>query len=244
MRSSILHRFAHLVCASAVAVPSLVFLSANADAAGTQTAGSVLSAAKSAIASQVSVHLVLTSSSRSTSAVERLQADLAKNRGTESISQGTGVVEIRITPAFGYIRGNASGLKTVFGMTAAQVKKVGKDWLAVKVGSSQYKALATSMTMSSVPSVLPPATGTRLYTPAGVGKRLYTLKWNTKATSTQPALASTLTISASGARLPVRETTTALGRGQQTVVLSKWGERVVVSAPPASSTIPLSKVTG
>jgi hypothetical protein len=115
--------------------------------------------------------------------------------------------------------------------------------MSVKAGTSQYKGLAASMTVSSVASVLPAAKGTTLYNPARPGKNVYTLKWHTPATSSEPALANTLTVSAVGATLPVRETTTASGGGKETVALSKWDEHVVVSAPPAKSTIPFSKVS-
>jgi hypothetical protein len=56
-------------------------------------------------------------------------------------------------------------------------------------------------------------------------------------------LSDTLTVSAAGATLPVEETMTASGGGLETITFSKWGEPVVVSAPPAGSTISYSKIT-
>jgi hypothetical protein len=246
MAASGLSRAVRLLVASAVVLPSLVLMSATAEAAGAgaQTASSVLTAAKSAIGRQSSVHLEVKSGSGSGSSEEDLKADLGKTSGIETISEGTETVVIKVTPTDAYLSGDSSGLTKILGLTSAEAKKVGSDWLTVKAGTSQYKTLATSVTVSSVGSILPPAKGTHLYAPAPPTKKFYTLKWNTAATSSSPALTSSLTLSAVGATLPALETTTAVGAGKQTVALSKWGEHVLVSAPPAGSTIPLSKISG
>ncbi len=246
MKMSVLSRPARLLLAPLVVLPTLALLSATADAAvaGRATASSVLTAAKSAIGRQTSVHLEVTSSAGSTSVQEKLKADLGKTSGAESISEGTETVLIRVTPTYAYLSGNSSGLTKILGLTSAEAKKVGTDSVSVKAGTSQYKNLAASITVASVVSILPPAKGTQLASPTPVAKKLYTLKWDTAATSSVPALANTLTLSAVGDTLPVLETTTASGGGKETVALSKWGEHVLVSAPPAGSIIPLAKVTG
>jgi hypothetical protein len=248
MAASGLSRAVRLLVASAVVLPGLVLMSATAEAAGTgaQTASSVLTAAKSAIGKQTSVHLEVKSGSGSGSgsSEEDLKADLGKTSGIETISEGTETVVIKVTPTDAYLSGDSSGLTKILGLTSAEAKKVGSDWLTLKAGTSQYKTLATSVTVSSVGSILPPAKGTHLYAPAPPTKKFYTLKWNTAATSSSPALTSSLTLSAVGATLPALETTTAVGAGKQTVALSKWGEHVLVSAPPEGSTIPLSKISG
>lgn len=222
---------------------SLMALTAGAASAQPQTTSSVLAATKSAIVKQTGVHLVVTSASSSTLVGEDLQADLGKTSGVESISEGGGKVLLKVVPAYAYLSGNPTGLTKIFGMTAAQAKVVGTHWVAVKAGTSQYKDLASSLTISSVTSVLPVAKGTRLLAPTTPATGFYTLKWATAATSSTPALTNTLTISAVGAPLPLKETTTAKGGAKQVVALTKWGEHVLVSAPPASSTIPLSKIS-
>ena len=244
MRLSVLTRTTRLVGASAVVLTTIVLLSATAEAAGSAaaTTSSVLTSAKSAVGKQTSVHLDVRSSPGSTSVGEHLQADLAKTSGMETISAGTATATIKVTPSFAYLSGNSSGLTNLFGLTAAEVKKVGTNWVSLKAGTTQYKDLAASMTVSSVVSVLPAAKGTKLYTPAAPAKKVYTLKWNTAATSSAPALTNTLTLSASGATLPVQETSTASGGGNETVALSKWGEHVLVSAPPVGATIPFASL--
>jgi hypothetical protein len=246
MKLSALTRSTRLVAASAVVLATLASLSATAEAAsaGAPTTSSVLTSAKSAIGKQTSVHLVLTSKSSSTAAEEHIKADLEKTSGIETISVGGETAVIKVTPSYAYLSGNSSGLTTLFGLTSAEVSKVGTDWVTFKAGTSQYKDLAASLTVSSVSSVLPAAKGTKLHAPAPSTKKLYTLKWETAATSSEPALANTLTLSAIGATLPVQETSTASGGGKETLALSKWGEHVLVSAPAAGSTIPFSKVSG
>ncbi len=246
MRFSVFSRATGLVGAFTVVLATLVSLSATAEAtaAVTPTTSSVLASAKSAIGKQTSVHLVVTSSSNSTSVEERLEADLARTSGVETISVGTEAAMIKLTPSFAYLSGNSSGLTKIVGLTSAQVKKIGTDWVSVKAGTTQYKGLAASLTVSSIASVLPAALGTKLYTPAPPAKNLYSLKWNTAATSSAPALANTLTLSAIGPPLPVQETATASGGSNEIVAISKWGEHVRVSAPPAGSTIPFSNLSG
>jgi hypothetical protein len=237
---------ARLVRASVVLLSSLVALSLTAGTAGAEarTSGSVLAAAKSAIGKQTGVHLVVTSSSSPTLVGEDIHGDLGKTSGVESISEGSDTVMIKVIPTYAYLSGDSAGLTKILGMTSAEAKVVGKHWVAVKAGTSQYADLKSSLTISSITSVLPAAKGTQLYSPASQAKSLYTLKWHTAATSSTPALDNTLTISAVGATLPVKETTTAAGGAKQVVALSKWGEPVLVNAPAAGSTIPLSKVTG
>jgi hypothetical protein len=241
---AVLTNGARLARASVVLLSSLFLLGLTAGVASaqTQTTSSVLAATKSAIVKQTGVHLVVTSASSSTLVGEDLQADLGKTSGAETISEGSGKVILKVVPAYAYLSGNSTGLTKIFGMTAAQAKVVGTHWVAVKAGTSQYKDLASSLTISSVTSVLPVAKGTRLLAPSPA-TGFYTLKWATAATSSTPALTNTLTISAVGAPLPFKETTTATGGAKQVVALSKWGEHVLVSVPPATSTIPLSKIS-
>jgi hypothetical protein len=213
----------------------------GAAGASSPTATSVLNAAKAAIAKQTGVHLVVFSKSGSTS--NTVTADLGSNVGTESIVSGTASATIRVTPDYGYLDGNSDGLTTIFGMTAAQAKKVGKGWISMKSGTSQYTDLKSGATVSAITGVLPAAKGTTLSTTASGGSRVYVLKWTTAATSTSSKVLNTLTISAVGSALPVQESAST-SSGSGTTTFTKWGEHVQVGAPPANSTIAYSKVTG
>ncbi len=223
-----------LVISAALSVPA--FATVN-------TATSVLAAAKSAITQQSSVHLVLTVKPSSTSNTETVVGDLGKKNGIESVSLGKATITLKVNPAFGYVYGNSSGLTTLFGLTSAQAKKLGKDWMTFKAGSTRYSNFEAGLSISSITGVLPTAKGTKLSTDVVKGIKLYELKWTTAATSSTPELSDTLTMSAVGATLPVEAIMSASGGGLETITFSKWGEPVVVSAPPAGSTISYSTIT-
>ena len=208
-------------------------------ASAAATTSSVLKAAKAAMAKQTGVHLVDSSKSGSSSILAIV--DFSTKSGEETFSEGKVRLTLRVSPTYAYISGNASELTAIFGLTAAQAKKVGKDWISVKAGTSEYAAFKSGLTISSLVGVLPPTKGTTLSTTVTDGVHLYVLKWTTAATSSEPKLSNTMTISAEGATLPVEEITTA-SSGSATTKFSRWGEHVVVSAPPAASTIAESKI--
>ncbi|MGA3217840.1 MAG: hypothetical protein ABSE77_01980 [Acidimicrobiales bacterium] len=215
----------------------------EAAASAAPTASSVLAAAKAAIAKQGAVHLEVDSKSSTTANNEKVVADLGKKSGTESITAGGDAVTIVVTPAYGYVSGNSGGLTKIVGLTSAEVKKVGRKWISLKAGSSQYTSIATDIRIASIQTVLPQAKGTTLSIDTATPVHLYVLAWTTAASSSNPKLTSTITFPVVGATLPIQEVTTATG-SKETVTLSKWGEFVRIVSPPLSQTIPYSKVSG
>jgi hypothetical protein len=212
--------------------------------AGDVTTGSVLKAAKAAIANQRGVHVVFVVSTSSSSNTEKITADVGRTSGLETISEGKANLAVEVTPTYAYVNGNSSGLTTIDGLSSAEAKKVGTNWVSWKAGTSQYSDLKSVVTISSVTTVLPKANGTKLSTHITTGTKLYVLKWTTAATSSSPKLSNTLSVSARGTTLPVKETATASGGTKVTTMFSKWGEHIIVSAPPGASTISSSQVTG
>lgn len=188
------------------------------------------------------VHLVVDVTSGS-SILESGTEDAATRIGVETITEGKAIARVMVTSTFAYLSGNTSGLTTILGLSTAEAEKVGKDWVSLKSGTTQYSRLKTDVTISSVLSVLPAAEGTKLSTGVVNGTKVFVLSWTTAATSSAPRFSSTLTISAVGAALPIKEIATT-SRDQETISLSKWDEPVSPSAPPASLTIAYSKVTG
>ncbi|MGA3352819.1 MAG: hypothetical protein ABSD85_06485 [Acidimicrobiales bacterium] len=164
--------------------------------------------------------------------------------GMETIALGAATATIKVTPSYGYISGSSSGLTTIFGLSAAQAKKVGKHWVSFKAGTSQYSSFKSGVTMPSIDSVLPEAKGTKTSTADDKGTKIYVLTWTTAATSSTPKTLNTLTISAVGPALPIKETASDAAGDHETLLLSKWGEHVSVSAPPTASTISYSQLTG
>ena len=238
--------FRHLVRVLAFATGALVMSTALEvpASAATVTTSSVLAAAKAAITEQSGVHVTITFTASSSSSPREAIADLGKQSGVDVLSLGKATVTFKLTPAYVYVSGNSSGLTTIFGLNSAQAKKLGKDWISVNAGSSEYSSLKSSLTISSVTGVLPAAKGTKLSTEIHNGAKLDVLKWTIAATSSGPKASYTLTVPAKGPTLPIEEIGTASNGGKETSLFSRWGERVVVKAPPASSTITSSKITG
>jgi hypothetical protein len=221
-------------------VPAL--LSGPASAA-TPTTSSVIKASKTAIDQQSSVHVVFVANSGS-SPQEKIVADAGTKSGMEKITDGGGHVAIRVTPGDAYVSGNASGLSSILGLTAAEAQKVGSRWIYWKSGTSQYSTLKADVTMSSVSGLLPKAAGTKLSTATINGRSLYVLKWTEAATSSAPKLSNTLQLAATGPTLPVVAISTASGGDRASTTLSQWGAPVAVTAPPSSSTVSASTITG
>jgi hypothetical protein len=231
------------LASAAIAVVSWAALGATASA-GTATPGSVIAAAKAAVATETGVHVLFVARAHSTSKTEEIVADIGRTSGEETITLGSARLAIRVTPSHGYASGNVSGLTTLFGLTPAQAKKAGSDWVTWRAGTTQYADLKTDVTMTSVNALLPKATGTKLSSKVTGGAQLFVLTWTVPATGSTPELSNKLTVSATGATLPVEATSTESDGTNATTTLSDWDEPVVVVAPATASSIAAAKVTG
>jgi hypothetical protein len=231
------------VVVGVVALTASVVLGATAQA-GAATTSTVLASAKSAIAKQRGAHVVFVARSGSSSTTEKIVADVGATVGTETLSEGKATLTLKLTPAYGYVKGNVSGLTTVFGLTAAEAKKAGTHWVSWKAGTSVYTDLKADLTLASVTALLPKVAATKLSRDVTPGGTQYVLTWTTAATSSAPKLSNTLRFSTGGTTLPVEETATASDGTQATTTISRWGKQVAVSAPSAASTIAYSKISG
>jgi hypothetical protein len=211
---------------------------------GVVSTSSVIRTAKLAIARQTSAHVVFVAHAGSPSKTETIVADVGRTSGTEAVTEGTAALAIRLSPSYAYVSGNSSGLTTIFGMSSADAKKVGKDWESWKAGTSQYANLKSDLPMSSVSALLPKAKGTKLSTVVTGGTTSYVLKWSISATSSTPEVANTLMVSSGAVTLPVKETALISNGAKATTTISRWGEQFVVGVPPIAATIASSKITG
>jgi hypothetical protein len=208
--------------------------------AGTVTAATVIKQAKAAIASESTAHLEFDAGTTTSSSTEQIVGDVGNGTGRETVTDGAAVLHVMVTARDGYISGSASGLTSLFGMTSAEATTVGTRWEFWKKGTTQYKSLESDVSVKSLESLLPKSKGTALSTKGSD----YVLAWTSAATSSTPKLSNTLSIAAKGTHLPVVEVSTDGSGEKATTTVSKWGEAVVVHAPPASSTIAASAVTG
>jgi hypothetical protein len=222
-------------------LPALVVAGGPATAA-TASVGSVLKGAKAAIGGQNSVHVSFDASSKKSKVTEKILVDVSRTMGVESVAEGNGTLAIRVTPTAGYVSGNATGLTQLYGLSAAQVKKVGSNWVAFKPSTSQYATLKSDVTFSAVLALLPKTKGTKVSTKHGSGTAQYVLKWTSAGSGSTPKFSNSLTLDAGATKLPMTETETDSGGVKVTTALSNWGESVTVAAP--SPTIDSSAITG
>lgn len=222
------------VMAVAVAAPIAAQASVNRP-----SVRSLVNTTKATIATKSGVHVLITSTTSSTST--KVVADIGVSSGVETITSGADEVTIKVTPTYAYLSGNAAGLTALMGLSTKEQKRVGTDAISMKAGTTPYKNLASSITIPVLANVLPAVKGTTSSTRAVGAQRYYELSWTTKATSTTSQSKTVLTLSSRPAVLPVREVSTS-SSGTGTTHFSKWGEDVSVSAPSASQIIPYSKV--
>jgi len=240
---------ARLLPLSTVVAVGLVLtaVAPSAASAATPSVATVVRSTKVALQKQTGAHLTSTATSRSSTQKEtqkeQITADLGTSEGQEASTTGAANVAIKVTPAYGYISGNAAGLTSTFGMSAAQAKTVGAKWVSWKAGTSQYTQLASDVNVSALLGVLPKVTGTTMSTVVTRGVRLYLLRWTVAATKTVPKLRYALTVSARS-RLPVQETSSDAAGTKVATTFSRWGQKVTVTVPPPASTLSSSALTG
>jgi hypothetical protein len=204
------------------------------------TTTSVLKATQKALAKVSGVHIYVTSMASGHASV--IVVDIGATYGQETITSGANSVKIIVTPTDAYLRGSASGLTTIMGLTAAEQKKVGKLSVVMKAGTTPYESFQTNLTTGVLKGILPAVKGTK-YKVSSDNKKDYQLTWKTAATSSAAATKDVLTISSGSKTLPLKEVITGT-TGGGTTKFSKWNEKVVEVAPSAANTIPYAKVIG
>jgi hypothetical protein len=202
------------------------------------TTKSVLKAALTAMDRVSGVHIYVTSTTGSVKSI--VVVDIGATYGQETITSGAESVKIIVTPTNAYLRGSATGLTTIMGLTSAEQKKVGHLSIVMKAGSAQYDSFHANLTTAVLKGILPIAKGTK-YKMSSDGAKDYQLTWKTAASQTASATKSVLTISSGSKTLPIKEVITG-STGGGTTNFSKWGESVTEQAPQASNTIPYAKV--
>jgi len=201
--------------------------------------GTLLAAMRSAMAKQRGVHLTVKAKASPTAPEESVVGDFGRNKGDETITEGTASLTVKLTPKAAYVKGSKSGLEELLGLNSQQTAKAEGHWMVFDASSSPYRDFRSSVTISSIASQLPPAKGTKSSTTLVKGVREDLLSWTTAATSSEPKLSNTLTVSSD---LPRRQESKS-STGSLTEVFSHWGEHVSVTAPPSGSSIPYTEIT-
>jgi hypothetical protein len=220
-----------------VIVPVAVALSAAAPPAGGSTSPATEYKAALRAAAAESVHFV----SKATDGGVELEAvgDTGKSAGSQVLVVQSGntveTLEIVLIGSTGYIRGNATALQKVVGLTAAQSTAFAGSWLSFPSGVADLADLVGGLRNRDVASEL---TMTGPYT-LGATKKIGghdTQGINGFAgTSTGGKEAVELFVETGGTPRPVQEVTRAGAKSSDitgTVTFSKWGEKNHIKAPP------------
>ncbi len=200
------------------------------------TVSSVLKAAKRAVVSEKSVHIVVSSISGTTK--NHVRADLGVSSGQEYFTSGNAAISIVVTPKYVYLSGNAKGLENLIGLTSAQQKKVGTKVIVIKAGTSPYASFQSNLTVVAFASFLPTSTGVSL----GRDRHgNYVLSWSKAATSSTAKTTSVLTISKGHQALPMSEVVKG-GGGGGTTTFTRWGKSFSVTIHKHANTIAYTSV--
>jgi hypothetical protein len=220
---------ASALAATAVAGPSA--------AASTSAKTEYLAALRAA--GTESVHYV--SKATEGSDVLEVIGDTGKNSGSQVLAaqegSSTEELEIVLIGATGYLRGNATSLQGIIGLTAAQSKTYTNVWLSFPSNNATMGALVAGLRDKGVSSEL-----------AMTGP--YTSKGNKKidgrntrgvggfgSESSGTKVPLVLYFNASGTPYPVEEVTNPNGKStaiRGTIVFTKWGEKTHPKAPAKS----------
>ncbi len=219
-----------------IALSAVIFTPAASQAASKVSVSTVLAAAKKAMVGEKSVHIVVASKSGAT--VNHVKADLGTSGGQEYFTSGTASVAIQVTAKDAYLSGNAKGLTTLVGLTAAQQKKVGNKVIVMKAGTSQYTTFQSNLTVSAFATFLPSQSGVSL---SFDHHKNYVLKWTKAATTTTAKTTSVLTISSGKKSLPISEVVSGT-TGSGTTTFTRWGQSFKIPTPAKSKLVAYSAI--
>ena len=225
-----------LGAAMTMAVPTVALASSS-----TPSVKSLLAQAKTSMLTVKGVHIAVVSTSGKTK--NSVVVDLGTKDGRETITSGTQVVKIEVTPKDAYLSGDAGGLEKIMGLTKAEAKKLGSAVMVMKAGSTEYTSLQENLTTPILPAMLPATANKTLKVTNGSSAHSYNLDWSTAASSTALATTSILTFSVGAKTLPTSESIkSSSGVGMTT--FTKWNENVNVSIPATASWVTYAQVFG
>jgi hypothetical protein len=201
------------------------------------TTASVIAAAKTSLAKETGVHIVV--STENDKVLSSVVANIGTSSGFETYKEGKETFTISVTPKYAYLSGSTSGLTKLMGLTAAEAKEVGTKSIIMKKGTSPYTTFETNLTSAAFAQLLPAAKGTTLLAKRDKSTNGYQLTWTTAATSSSPKTTSVLVISSGSATVPLKESVST-SAGDSHTTFTNWDQPFAVTVP--SSTIAYSKV--
>ncbi len=208
----------------------LLLLSLAATAAAATSPSDVYRNAIQAAAAKSSVHYVAASTIAGNGEV--IVGDAALGHGIQQITftknGTTGHVTVVLAANTAYVRGDAFTLVQFLGLTQAQASQLDGKWFFLKPGNGAYRAVAQDVSLQSfVVDLLMPAPYAAVPATTIAGHRVTGVRSHVKSGSKSATV--TLYVGA-GSPLPVAQVEQG-PNGKITTTLSRWNERVSVTAP-------------
>jgi hypothetical protein len=153
-------------------------------------------------------------------------ADVAADRGIQRITftanGRTGHVTVVVVNGAVYVRGDAFTLRSYQGFTASEAQSDAGVWVLIPESSRLYRATAADVTTTTFVDDLQ------------LGGRLAAAGRNALSGTASGGVPGTLSYAAG---LPVKEVVRPTSGGSASVVMSRWGEPVNITAPKAAKTL-------
>ena len=201
------------------------------------TPAQVVARANAAADGLGSVHAIV--HVKSGALTQTLTVDSNATTGHQLVTAGQELAEIVVVGQEAYIRGNADGLAKYFNFPAAVASRIVGRWVSFRPSDIGYRSVTVGVTLDSALKALEPKGSLRAGPPTRIrGTRVIPIQ---SASSTGDI---TEYIEATGPHLPfgaIQESGSGKNRTTASVQLSRWGERVAITAPPGA--IPISSFT-
>jgi len=224
--------------AATLAAMAAGVVAGSGSAIAATTAKSKYQAALKAAAAQ-NVHFVSRATEQGISL--EVTGDTGKTSGSQLVEVQNGTVTEEMSVVLigktGYVRGNASALEKVLGLSAARSSRYENRWLSFPTSNGSLSELVSGMRSSGVASELEMTGPYSLGGTKVIGGHVTQAINGTAATSSGTKVPIVLYVEASGTPRPVQEVTNPNAKGsaiQRTVTFSNWGETSDPVAPATS----------
>jgi hypothetical protein len=175
--------------------------------------------------------------------------DAGTTSGSETLTVHNGKqtehMSAEVVGKTGYVKGNATGLQNILGLTAAQAHKYANTWMSFPMSNTNLAQLAAGLLKSQVATELSFSGPFTFASDASVnGQHAIGVKGSV-STNTGSSVPEILYVPSTGKPLPIQEVTNPDAKGHSstihgTVSFSNWGEQVAIQAP--AHPVPLSKL--
>ena len=229
----------------ATATATAVATATPAGASQAPTAQSKYLAAINAVGDQ-GVHFV--SHAKQGNVTFSVTGDTGVKSGAQTLTlkQGSTLehMTVLLVGSTGYINGNPTALKDVIGLSKTAASKYAGTWVSFNATKQQYGDLVAGLLDSQVSGELKMNGPYHFGTTKTIDGKSATAIVGKVTDDSGDAVASTLYVAASGAPLPVEQTTGPSGKGTiaGTVTFTKWGQTLSQKAPAHS--ISVTKLPG